>query len=344
MNKIRVFLVFSVLFAFAAGGLFAQRNNNTQELRFGSRTNGNLNRDSEVWYSLSPAQNSFMVIDLNSDDFDAYIEVYDSDRNLIDEDDDGGGGTDSRVELYGARGSTYFVKVRSYNRREGGAFRILATYKAVPQSLELRFGNPRNANLGRGDEHWYSVRANEAGIIIVETTGDEVDTYLDAYDNSYKLISSNDDGGSGYNARITLIAEAGETFFFKLRGYDETERGPYRILSTFEGIPEDPGNTERSRAISMNIGDTRSGFFHSYDEYRWFSFTVPRGGASVAVYTTGNLDTVMTLYDNRRVVTDDDDSGEGFNALISERLSAGTYFVSVTTYGGEIGHFTISVE
>ena len=347
MNKIRFITVFLVLFVFAASGLFAQRNAqaNAQALTFGSRTNGTLRRNSEVWYSLTPNQNSFIVIEVSSDDFDTFVEVYDSGNVLIGEDDDGGEGTNSKFEVYGERGNTYLIKVRSYDREEGGSFRILASLKAVPQALELRFGNPRSVNLGRGDEHWYSVRANEAGLIIVETQGDDVNTYLEAFDSSYRYLDSNDDGGVGTNARITLVVEPGQTYFLKLRGYNDSARGPYRIVSNFEGIPEDPGNTERARAISINIGDSRSSFFHTNDEERWFRFTVPRGGATVVIYTTSGLDTVMTLYDNNRAIAEDDDSGEHLNALISQRLSAGSsYFVRVTTYGGGIGHFSISVE
>jgi len=61
-----------------------------------------------------------------------------------------------------------------------------------------------------------------------------MDTYLELYDNNRILISENDDGGEGYNAKLEIIATAGKTYFIKLRSYNNDENGPFRIFASFE--------------------------------------------------------------------------------------------------------------
>lgn len=229
MKKVLVFVIFTAVFLIAAGSLSAQ--SNAQELRFGAHANGKIINGREVWYRITPNQDGIMVIEVTSGEFDTYLEVYDSNNKLLNENDDGGSDTDSKLEMHGAKDATYLVKVRGYDSNENGAFRISASYKPIPRATELRFGVSRSANLFSGDEHWYSVRTTRAGMVIVETGGDDIDTYLEAYNNAYKLLDADDDGGEELNARILLMAEANQTYLFKLKAFDEDEEGQYQIIA-----------------------------------------------------------------------------------------------------------------
>ena len=61
----------------------------------------------------------------------------------------------------------------------------------------------------------------------METTGD-TDTYMEFYDaTTRELLASDDDSGSGYNARITHNVEAGRRYITKVRGYSPSETGSY---------------------------------------------------------------------------------------------------------------------
>ena len=68
---------------------------------------------------------------LNSSAFDAYLILLDAKGNLVDQDDDSGGGTDARVNLLLAPGTYYVVAKPSSDYTAGGAYTL-----SVQQTLE----------------------------------------------------------------------------------------------------------------------------------------------------------------------------------------------------------------
>jgi len=142
---------------------------------------------------------------------------------------------------------------------------LFAQTKYAPR--ELRFGTWVPGNLREGEEHWYSVRPIETGLVTVETSG-ETDTYLEAYDSSRVLIDENDDYGDDFNARLEILAEAGKTYFFNLRGYDEDESGPYQIRASFSAIRELRTDTWVSGTLKDN-------------ENHWFMVRAARTGIMI---------------------------------------------------------------
>ncbi|MCL2010438.1 MAG: hypothetical protein FWG71_07815 [Synergistaceae bacterium] len=93
-----------------------------------------------------------------------------------------------------------------------------------PQELSLG-GSPISGNLSSGEEIWYSVQVAEPGILTIDALGEELDTYLEAYDAQRNLITEDDDGGEGTNARIEMFVAEGGTYLFKLRGYNDEVAG-----------------------------------------------------------------------------------------------------------------------
>jgi len=209
---------------------------------------------------------------------------------------------------------------------------------------ELSVGSWVPAHLYSGEEYWYSVRPSGTGLLTVETTGG-VDTYLEAYDASRNLIDENDDAGEESNARLDLFVESGRTYLFKLRGYDENETGPYSIRVLFEGAPADEGNTQRSRAALLKHDDSLAVLFRSSSESRWYRCDLSHKSNLLIILTTGSTDTYLKLYDSQgNLIAEDDDSGEDSNAMFSERLGPGTYYIEVTLYNNKTGRTTIQAE
>ena len=211
---------------------------------------------------------------------------------------------------------------------------------------ELRFDTWVPGKLREGEEQWFSVRPAGAGFVVVETSGD-TDTYLEAYDASRNLIDENDDASDDdYNARLEIFAEAGKTYLFKLRGYDEDESGPYSIRASFEPVPPDTErNTDRSRAVPIKLGEPFLVFFRSPSESRWYRYDISRSETLFVVQTRGNLDTILALYDVQgNLIEEDDDSGEDYNALISARVASGTVYIEVKEYDEKLGRCTLHAE
>jgi hypothetical protein len=336
MKKSHLFLLVA-LFFIVTGGLFAQ---NAQELRFGTYVSGNLNSGDEIWYSLRPAESGFVIVEVTSD-MDTYLEFFNAQRELLAEDDDGGEGYNAKLEIFAESGKTYYIKVRGYDSGDTGPYRILASVKPLPAARDLSFGNFMSGNLSSKEEQWYRVRTTQAGLVTVETSGG-VDTIMEVYNGSWQLMGSDDDSGENYNARLEILVEPNQTYYFKVGGYGSDDTGSYRIFANFETIQTE-NNTERSRAITLRLGEAFPVFLLKSSESRWYVYNLTRSAAFV-VQTRGNMDTMLFLYDsNGNQIADDDDGGEGNNAMIYQRLNQGTYYIEVKGYDGT-GRCTLHAE
>ena len=342
MKKICKFGLFIAFFFLLGIGLFAQ---NARELSLGGNpTSGSLREGDEIWYSVRVRENGFLIVETTGDT-DTYLEAFDDQRNLIKDDDDGGEDYNARIEMLVVAGKTYLFKLTGYGGREIGPFLITARTQPIPAATPLAVGSPLQGNLTEGSRDWYSVRTTGNELITVETSG-STDTYMEAFDSQYNLITLDDDSGSEYNARIEILADPNQTYLFAVTGYSNSVTGPYRIWVNSESLSSGAAqNTNRSSAVNIRIGEAIPIFFRTQNEARWYRCEIPRAGANLNVQTRGNIDTVLFLYDNNgNLITDDDDSGEGYNAFISERLERGTYFIEVRTYGGSTGRTTLHAE
>jgi len=341
VQKKHVLLVITGLFLLVSGGLYAQT---PQDLNFGSSSSGNLRAGGEQWFRVRPTEVGFVTVEVSSD-FDSYLEVYDASNNLIAENDDGADNLDAKLEVFCAAGSTYLFKLRGYSSSHTGAFRVWATFRPIPPATELRFGSSLTGNLTSGGEQWYIVRPSSAGFLTVETSG-SIDTYLSAFDASNNLVVEDDDGGEDTNARLGIFCAAGAMYRIRLRGYSSSVSGSYRIWASFEDAPQDTArNTERSRAVSISLGEATQVYFQAASESRWYRYDIPRNGTQFVVQTRGDLDTRLYLYDARgNLITDDDDSGDGMNAMVSQRLDAGTVYIELREYYGRTGRCTLHAE
>jgi hypothetical protein len=310
MNKsIRNIVFFVGIFLLITGGLSAQT-----ELRFDTWVSGNIRSGVEQRYSVRPTQAATVVVE-TSGNLDTYLRAYDASDNIIAEDDDSGEGYNARLEIFVQPGRTYFFVVSDYYG-DGGSYQIRASQRPLPQATELRLDNIVSGNIREGESYWYRVRASQAGFLVVETSG-STDTYLEAYDESYNLLGRDDDGGDNYNARLSIFAEAGRNYLFRLRGYSNSESGPYRAWATIEPVPV----ATELRLDTMVSGNLRGG-----DEY-WYSVRASQVGF-LAVETSGSTDTYLEAYDSSyKLITTNDDGGEGGNAKIEMMVSAGTTYL-----------------
>jgi CHAT domain-containing protein/Flp pilus assembly protein TadD len=124
---------------------------------------GTLDENSEVWedgsyfnlHAFDGVAGQSIVIDLVSDDFDAYLLLLDPNRSLIDQDDDSGGGTNARIVLTLPDTGTYWILANSYGAREVGSYQ-----------LSLRPGDA--ANVEQSEPLADANRLNQDGIQLYE--------------------------------------------------------------------------------------------------------------------------------------------------------------------------------
>ena len=331
------------LLVFFPNGLYAQSAQSPRNLSPGTSFSGNLGAGEEQWFTVTLSEAGMVNVE-TSGDTDTYLEVYDASFSYIDGNDDGGEGYNARLEIFGEAGKSYLYKLSGYSDEESGSYQIRAGFRRVSPT-ELRFGTSTRGNLSMGGDEWFSLRTSGAGIMLVETSGD-TDTYLEVYDASYHQIGSDDDGGEDLNALLEIFCEADKTYLIRVKGATSSNTGSYRIWASFDSIPLDTErNTERSRAVSIRLGEAFPIVFYAASESRWYSYNVTGAGITFMVQTRGNLDTLLFLYDDRgNLLFEDDDSGDGRNALISVRLNPGTVYIEVKEYDGNRGRCTLHAE
>jgi len=186
---------------------------------------------------------------------------------------------------------------------------------------ELRFGTSVSGNFWGGEEYWFSVRPSETGFAIVESLGD-IDTYMEAYDAYYNLISSNDDGGENLNAKLRVFAEPGKTYLFKLRGYSSDTSGPFDIRASF--IPV-------SQAVDLRFGAPFTGRLREGEE-QWFRVLPSEPGFAV-VETSGDFDTYLEAYGDGMLIGENDDWGDSQNSRLEILFEANkVYYILLRGY------------
>jgi hypothetical protein len=197
---------------------------------------------------------------------------------------------------------------------------------------------PVNRTLTDGDEDFFLLVPESSGRLVMETTGN-LDTYMHFYNyETRNELATNDDGGSGSNARIRQNVQAGTRYLAKVRGYDSSTTGNYGfrayMIPPREGanswenpLTYEPGANENVTAMDRTIQD-------GGDED--YFLIVPASSGRLVMETTGNLDTYMHFYnyETKEELATNDDGGHDSNARIRQNVQAGTrYLAKVRGYG-----------
>jgi hypothetical protein len=248
--------------------------------------------------------------------------------------------------------SEYLIDMLSYSGRSGGSS---STARDVyePDSRE----NPYSAAIAggedgpvvnrslhnSGDEDFFLLIPAADGTLVVETTGG-TDTYLEFYEaGSTNQIDSNDDGGSGSNARIRRSVQAGGRYIAKVRGYSG-DTGSYGFRAYLvEQVRLTPDqyedDNEFNDAKDISIGSPQQHTFHNGGDVDWVKFQVTRPGRFIIQargLNSARLDTYIELYDsNNNLIDDDDDGGEDMDSRLSVQLQTGTYYIKVKCLNSE---------
>jgi hypothetical protein len=196
------------------------------------------------------------------------------------------------------------------------------------------------------DRDWFLLVADHKGLIVAETKSD-LDTMMELYDEGGTRIASNDDGGEGTNARISIFADPGKRYIAMVKPYS-SETGTYQFQAVYAEIPDEdlePNDTP-AEATLLTLGTPVLAYVGGGD-IDWYQIQVPAGGSLLSIYTEGELDTILTLYTaDEEEITSDDDSGNGSNARITRNLETGRFYVKVSLYDSDAsgGNYTLHAQ
>lgn len=167
-------------------------------------------------------------IDLSSGEFDTYVEVYGADGQLLDSDDDGGDGQDSRLNFTAGTGGTYRIRVRNFsNDNANGEFTLSVQGSNVVAQLDggqLRYGDLINVVPNGAITIVFSFTGAAGDVINISAVsqGSE-DSRLMLLDPSGVEVAGDDDSGANANPLITRfeLPVAG-IYAIYLQGYGES--------------------------------------------------------------------------------------------------------------------------
>lgn len=261
-----------------------------------------------------------IVVTLRSIQFDAYMMVQrypGGSSPLLARDDDGGSGSDSRVELTLPETDDYLITVTTTERGETGAYRLRVesnrTVAAPPPAPGTKpsgegkqvIGGPRvlvsgrtttgtlssdtRGRLGAAEGDWrYVGRAGET--ITLDLRSSEFDSFLTLYSlgaQSATRVAQDDNGGGGLNSRIVYRIPADGEYVARAERRQPGRSGTYTLTFRSSARAPRPAESDGDRVISANTAvsselDASDPKMHDGTPYELWSY-VGRAGENIRV-------------------------------------------------------------
>jgi len=289
---------------------------------------GSVRIDGITEYEFTPNQSGaweFRTTDNGNSD--PYLEIFDSRGRLIAEDDDSGDGYNALIRLSLDAGATYTVMARFWSSTSTGTYTLIVTNLGNVNEISGVGGSVRVD----GQTEFLFTPSQSGTWEFLTTDNGNSDPLLEIYAPNGNKIAEDDDGGDGYNSMIRIELQAGVTYTVNARFWGSTSSGSYTLYVT---------NLDSAYEIPSEGGSLR------VDGQTEFMFTPNQSGNWEFVTSeNGNSDPYLEIYGpNGNLIAEDDDSGDGRNALILVELQAGvTYRVNARFWAGGSGSFTLHV-
>jgi hypothetical protein len=290
-----------------------------------------------------------------SPNFDAYLYLYDAQRQIVASDDDGGGGTDAYLEVEVPAGGTYYLMANAYDVEDVGGYRLQLWRRpaiAWDQAISVDIGERRLGTLDAEDPvlddgaHFdlYAVELPAEALIRVDLSSMAFDAFLWVYDADHiEVIASDDANGRDASALLRVPSAGRYTVIASSFGAGET--GPYE-LQIDTGLDTDV-------AVPVAVGDEVDGELTSADGLwvdgtRFDLYTLSGVGDEplrVTLTSTAFDAYLHALGPGFSTLDEDDDSAGGSNARLTLPPSSDGIYLVVTTYSvGEQGAYALRIE
>jgi hypothetical protein len=332
----------------------------------------------QVW-SVALRRGQSVAITLRSTAFDAYLMVAQQGGGYSRNDDDGAGGTDSRITFTAPETGTYLLKANSIAAGATGAYSVAvegsAEDAATPSgpsapaaaadvaarpftlgqtvSSSLESSDPKEQD-GTFYEPWrFTGRAGQ--IVTITMKSSAFDSYMVLEGPGRSFWASNDDGGGGTDAKLMVTLPEDGEYVVKANSLREGGTGAYTLEITSRGVETSTSQMPAAATLrGISAGQTVSGTLSSgsrmaadstyYDEYRYEGH---RGESVTITLKSAAFDAWLVVYQpNGHFYISDDDSGGGHDGKVTFSFPAdGTYVVRANTLTKrETGAYTLQMQ
>ncbi|MBP7584966.1 MAG: PPC domain-containing protein [Spirochaetes bacterium] len=317
-------------------------------IAIGETREGNLGQGEQHAWALTITQPKQITVDLAKgagSQLDTYLKLLDAQNNTIEENDDAGGSTDSRISRE-LQAGTYTIIALPYGASAGG-YR-LAVSEGIPQAAvverknvgkgELAIGKRTDGFMAPGENHVYSLKLAKKENLAIDanrvTQG--TDPMLELLGPGGESIAKDDDGGGERNASIVRGLEKGD-YRVIVSGYGNTG-GAYRLYVNRVHI-------EPQKHTTIEPGAVREAYLGPTDQHR-YTFTMKKQAmAEINLKSAdGQLDPMLELKSaDGRVIGQDDDGGGNRDSKIVQYLEPGEYALTAKSYQGSAGNYALSL-
>ena len=308
-----------------------------------------------------------LVVTLRSGAFDTYLvwgagsgTRFQSEKT----DDDGAGGTDSRLTVTVGSGGSATIRANSLAANATGAYTLSVESAGGGQASArgvIRAGQTVSGRLDASDprlsdnSHYdsYVYQGSPGDQILITLTSTDFDAYLRwgrMQGQQFALLGTDDDAAGGTNSRMQVTVDASGTYAIQANSLRPDVTGGYTLaVERANGVP--------TGAQTIAMGQTVSGRLDASDpqlsdnsHYDLYVYRGAPGERVLVTMTSSAFDTYLgwgRLAGTRfEAIANDDDSGGGTNSqLIGTVGPSGTYAVQANSLGaGATGAYTLRVQ
>lgn len=288
-----------------------------------------------------------VILELESDDFDAYLILLSPDEEQT-EDDDGGNGLNSRIDTVLSENGEYRVMVTTFAEDEDGDY-------LLTMDLGGAGGGSGDARIERGDltrddeqlkegEYYdrYVLDGERGETVEIELRSDDFDTYLLVITPDGERLTD-DDGGSGTNSAMTLrMTERGE-YEILVTSYSSDATGDYELIISGMGDGGAPAGRDMVERGELSRQDRELDTGEYYDLY---TFDAVRGQRVTIEMESNDFDTYLIVEGPDGERWTNDDGGSGTDSRLEIRIDeSGEYEIQATSYASDAtGDYTLTVR
>lgn len=232
------------------------------------------------------------------------------------------------IPVVGTNVYQYTYSANSYNQ---WYFDLLNTL-----NVNWQTNNFNAAYIHKGQYVYYKLNITTPGYYCVETKS-FYDTYFNLYSSSFAEIGSGstyDNAGENNNAKIFTYFSSG-TYYVRMRMYSSTTEGRVNFI-VYRSTQSTPTNVYQNGEYTLYI---------SSNYVRVLKFTAPTNGV-FHFYTSGSLDTYLSVYDGMMIYLGANDNGLGVNASYYKVLEQGDIIYLILRYSNSstFGSTTFHVD
>ena len=275
-------------------------------------------------YTLQVDTAGLYTIDLKSTEFDTRLDL--SGNGMTLQDDDGGQGTNARL-VAPLQPGEYTISANTFYGGEG-AFYLDVQRADLNEGMVFESGHalPIDETVSgfiRSDEPLdFVLTLPERRRVQIDTSGDNLDTYLSLQGMDINL--SDDDSGGGLNARLSQVLDAGE-YNVSVRSMSSSG-GLLRISTSTAPAPDGPTRPQLALGKEMQ-GQLSPGMRNLY------TLEIPRKGNYIISMTGNNgLDGMLTLMRGGEEVASQDDGDASLDPRMEVELEPGRYLLMAHSF------------